>query len=122
MIREIEMKTARHIKERLAEEKDPIRYIDVEIDQCLDVMESQFEKIKGTISAYRSRPDESVPFDLQDVKEDFRTIGEMYGEISAYLKVRKEQVKHQKQAERVKKAIRKGREWSEQMNKGELNK
>ncbi|WP_424357033.1 hypothetical protein [Methanocella sp. MCL-LM] len=111
------MITAGQIKEKLVEEKDPIKYIDAEIDQCLGVWESQFDKIKETISAYRNRPDESLPFDLKDVKEDFRQIGEMYGEISAYLKVRKAELKRLKQAENVRKAQLKRQEWLEKRDK-----
>ena len=111
------MITAGQIKEKLADEKDPVKYIDAEIDQCLGVWESQFDKIKDTISTYRNRPDESVPFDLKDVKDDFRQIGEMYGEISTYLKVRKAELKRLKQEENVKKAQLKRQEWLEKRSR-----
>jgi hypothetical protein len=111
------MITARHVNERLSEEKEPVQYIDGEVARRLDQMSSRFENIQETIAAFNNREDKNDPFDLQYIKDDLRNAMEMYTEINVYLKVRKEQVKRRKRAENLSKAQVKRREPAGQAGK-----
>jgi hypothetical protein len=110
------MITAQQVKERLKDEKDPLQYLDGEIARCASLMGHQCEKVRETISIYNHRADEDDQFDLQKVKEDLMKIGEAYGEISIFLKIRKEQVKQQKRTEHLNKELVKHQKWIEQKN------
>jgi hypothetical protein len=113
----IELATARQIKERMGEEKDPLQYLDGELARCIGLLGDRCEDIRDTISIYKQRPDEIDQFDLQKVKEELKNIGELYFEISLYLKVRKEQVKNQKRAGQLDKALARRQQWMEQTDK-----
>jgi hypothetical protein len=113
----IELATARQIKERMGEEKDPLQYLDGELARCIGLLGDRCEDIQDTISIYKQRPDEIDQFDLQKVKEELKNIGELYFEISLYLKVRKEQVKNQKRVGQLDKALARRQQWMEQTDK-----
>lgn len=112
------MITARHIKERLDDEKDPLRYIDEELARYVSQMGDRCENIQDTIAIYNKRANENEQFDLQKIKEDLIKIGELYHDINLYLKIRKEQVKHQKRTEQVNKAQVKHQKWIEDKQQG----
>lgn len=99
------------------DEKDPLQYLDGELARCIDLLGKRCENIQDTISIYKQRADENDQFDLPKVKEELKNIGELYFEISLYLKVRKEQVKNQKRAEQLNKALVKRQQWMEQKSK-----
>lgn len=99
------MITAQQIKERLNDEKEPLRYIDGEVARCANQMSDRCENVQKIISIYGHRVNENDQLDLQAIKEELKKIGELYMDINQYLKVRKEQVKHQKRAEQVNKAL-----------------
>jgi hypothetical protein len=101
------MITATQIKDRLGKEKDPLQYIDGEISSCVNQMGDRCANIQGTISIYNNRVNKNEQIDMQKIKEDLIKMGEMYYEINLYLKVRKEQIKHQKRAEQVNRALAK---------------
>lgn len=101
------MITTQQIKERLGNEKDPIKYIDGEVARCAEQMANQCGNIQSAISIYTHRANENEPFELENIKEDLKNLGELYFEINSYLKVRKEQVKNQKRAEQLNKALAK---------------
>ena len=71
------------------------------------------QNVQGTIASYGHRANEDDPLDLQTVKEELKKIGELYYEINLYQKVRKEQVKRQKQSEQLKKAQAEHQQWIE---------
>ncbi len=99
------MITAQQIKARLESEKDPVRYIDEEVSRCASRMGDHCQIVQDVISTYNNRADMDEQFDLGKVKEELKNVGDLYMDINAYLKVRKEQVKIQKRAEQVNKAL-----------------
>lgn len=101
------MITARHIKDRLATEKDPIKYIDGEVARCVSQMATECESVRGTLSGYGQRAGDDDPVDMHKLKEDLVKMGELYYEINLYIKARKEEIKHQKRSQQVKKALAK---------------
>ena len=111
------MITVQQIKERLVDEKDPLQYIDGEIARCANQMGDRCRNVQDTISAYNHRVNENEQFDLEKIKEELKNVGDMYMEINSYLKVRKEQVKHQKRTEQLNKAQVKHQKWIEDKNK-----
>jgi hypothetical protein len=112
------MITTQQIKERLTDEKDPLRYLDGEVARCASLMGGRCQTIQDTIAIYDHRADESDQIDMPKIKEELKSIGELYFEINTYLKVRKEQVKNQKRAEQLNKARVKHQQWVEQRQKG----
>jgi|AGTN01.1.fsa_nt_gi hypothetical protein len=101
------MITAQQIKARLETEKDPLQYIDEEVSRCASQMGDHCQIVQDVISTYNNRTDRDEQLDFGKVKEELKNVGDLYGDINAYLKVRKEQVKIQKRAEQVSKALAK---------------
>lgn len=111
------MITAVHIRERLEVEKDPLQYIDDEIARRVDLMGGRCENVQGIIAAYNHRENKEDQFDLRLVKEEFRSVGELYIEINLFQKARKAQVKQLKRNEQLNRAKAKHREWAERNDK-----
>ena len=101
------MQTAQQIKVKLTGEKDPLHYIDNEIARCANQMSDDCEKVQATIAAYTGRANADELIDIQKLKEELLSIGEMYGEMASYLKVRKAEAKRLKRAEQLNKALAK---------------
>jgi hypothetical protein len=112
------MITSQQVKERLKDEKDPLQYLDGEIARCADLMGHHCGKVQETISIYKNRANTNDQFDLQKVKDDLMMIGEAYGEISTFLKIRKELVKQQKRSEHLNKELVKHQKWIDQKRAG----
>ncbi|HUL62518.1 MAG TPA: hypothetical protein VLT35_05600 [Methanocella sp.] len=112
------MITAQHIKDRLAVEKDPIRYVDDEVSRHINEMGDWCKMIQDAISTYNNREDKNEQFDLPRIKEEMIKMGELYYEIGLYLKARKELIKNQKRSEQVNKAQARHQKWVEQLNDG----
>lgn len=108
------MITARQIQEKLAEEKDPLLYLDGELSRCANLMGDRCDNIRDTISSYNHRASEDELIDLQKIKGELKNLGELYLEINTYLKARKAQVKNQKRAAQLNKALAKRQQWMEQ--------
>jgi hypothetical protein len=111
------MITAQQIKEKLAIEKDPLQYIDGEIARHACQMEEQCGFIKDILSDYNHRVNENDEIDMQKLKEDLIKTGELYWELNLYVKARKEQVKRQKRAEQLNKALVKRQKSVDQKNR-----
>ncbi len=110
------MISAQHIKERLAVEKDPLRYIDKEVSRCVNEMGELCKQIQDMIATYNDRADQNDPFDLPKVKEEMIKMGELYYEIGLYLKARKALIKNQKRAVQVDRAQAQHQKWVQRSN------
>ncbi|OPY30961.1 MAG: hypothetical protein A4E28_00051 [Methanocella sp. PtaU1.Bin125] len=111
------MITAEHIRERLEAEKDPLQYIDGEIARRVNLMGDRCGNVQEIIALYNHRENKDDQFDLRLVKEEFRSVGELYIEINLFQKARKAQVKQLKRNEQLNRAKAKRREWAERKNK-----
>lgn len=111
------MITREHIRERLENQKEPLPYIDEEISRRLDLMSGQCQNVQDIIRAYSQRENRDEQFDLQRVKDEFRTVGELYIEINLLQKARKELVKRQKRSEQLSNAQAKHKKWVEKKYK-----
>jgi hypothetical protein len=115
----MDMITARQIKEKLNNEKDPLRYLDGEISRNINQMGDRCGAIRDLITTYNHRENEDDQIDMQKIKEELMKAGELYFEANQYLKVRKEQVKQQKRTQQLNKALAKRQKLMEQMKGSE---